>query len=100
VVFVVFCVDEESVVVAYVFSTAPVLASLSWVQVPIADDLRKVEWMDVLAATGLMVAAVLTVGAAGIVGIVFGLSVGVAFDIAAGCPMQRYMVFRSELSHS
>jgi hypothetical protein len=48
--------------------------------VPFADNLRDLEWVDVLTVAALVVAVMLTVGVTGIVGVVFGLSVGICQD--------------------
>jgi hypothetical protein len=97
---VVFCVDEESAAVAHAFSAAPVLAGLPRVEVPVADNLRELERVGVLAVAALVVAAVLTIGAAGIIGEIFILPVDAASVVVAGCPVQRCVVVRSGLFRS
>jgi hypothetical protein len=98
-VFVVFRVDEESAAGAYAFSAAPVLAGFSRVQVSVVDYLRDLERVGVLAVAALVVAAVSAVGAVWVLSVVFGLPVGTALVVVAGCPMQRCVIVRSGLSH-
>jgi hypothetical protein len=96
---VVFCVDKESAAVAHAFFTVPVLASLSPVQVPVADYLHELGRVGVLAVAVLVVMAVLAVGVTWVVGVILGVSVGITFIVVAGCPIQRCVVVRSELFH-
>jgi hypothetical protein len=96
-VFVVFHIHQEPAAAAYPLPTVPVLAGLPGVQVSVADYFHELERVGMMAVAALVVAAVSSVGTAGIVGVVFGLSVDVAFVVVAGCPMQRCMVVRSGL---
>jgi hypothetical protein len=83
--------------VAHAFSAAPVLAGLPRVEVPVADDLRELERVGVLTVAALVVTAVFAVGAAWVVGVILGVSVGITFIVVAGCPMQLCVVVRSGL---
>jgi hypothetical protein len=85
-------INKVSAVGAYPLPLIPVRTSFARVQVPVADDLRKLEWVGVRTFARAVVAAMSAIGPAGIVGVVLGLAMGVTIIIVARCPMQRGVV--------
>jgi hypothetical protein len=85
-------INKVSAVGAYLLPLIPVRTSFARVQVPVADDLRKLQWVGVRTFARAVVATMSAIGPAGIVGVVFGLAMSVIIIIVARCPMQRCLV--------